>query len=1282
MALVKYIPNRFEDVVHEYESDEATLLAALRDFAVEHPQFMRPLIWKRKLATVNGEVIANDDMEGFALQPDDVIELTHTLEGGFFSSIYGWFASLGKPAEIDTDGDVGGSDVYDFEGPKTKTKGDMPVHIIYGEHLTGGQLINFNMWSDGQVNYLDMLLAVSEGEVHGIPNQDEDAMTTPPTAMEDVATQEPYIKLNDAFVTDYEDCQWAFRVGTNYQTSITGFRNISTVYDQNNLEVPGPDTWTTTYTTNSDIDRYDVKLVCPALFKTNKKGKIRTRGVNYQIRHQLTASPGSAWDYQPNTASWFNVSDKSKSEVKTSQEITVASRDQWDIEIRRESPATDAFDAADNLQFDSITEYVDEDLAYPNTAVVAIRVKATDQISGSFPNVLTMIRGRKVRVPDLGGGREFNDYYWTGTGLNFLLLADDSDPVTWDGTSYTDQWTQNPAYIMRDLLLNTRYGMGQAVDAADLDEATIDSSARYCWQKEGTTHKNRLNFIIDTKQDPPTVLAQMALVSRIFIFWNGGYIKFKYERDEDPIQLFSMGNITQDSFTVNYTAYTKIPNVVEVQYADKDQDYKTITREVVDESEWALGKARRVKKVNLLGVTDVDQSLREAKLYLNKARFSRKTVNFKTTIGAAQCEPGDIIAFQHDVPQWGWGGRAVDGTSNTIVLDEPVAQDVLDDPTAYDIQVQFTDDVIDIKDIVSATGNTITISGSFTYNPQEDDPYIIGVVDSTIAEYRINSMQLSARDEISIVAGEHVAAIYSDTGMEVSTDESTELPNPAEAAPDVEGLALYELHNEVGFGISFRQPEATLVFNYAEIWLSTDNIKFVKVAEGYGDDDVEYYNCLPGIEYFVRVYSVNKIGIKSTTYVEDSIVLSGKQIKYPAAPTGLEVEGGGLNTEFAGKDCKVVWRINAPYGGAGSLEPEQPAGQGPANWALVKDFVVQIWNQRLDTMLREEITTDQFYTYTYEKNWEDNNVPSTGSGAVRQVWIKVYQRNYYNYISETPALINVSNPAPDMTSIVPVLSPVFQGARVNFTSFIIDDNDMDYFKVYYGFTNPPTASVDHISRSAQTYVVQGQLQNKKMFVSIEPYDSFGVGSSTAVGSVTTLGFDFIDEDVNQYTLKADSVVASIIKHGDIQASHMGVSRLSAITANIGSVNAGYISGVIITGGLFRTATPGNKRIEITSDGIALKIPGTTGGYGDIRYGTDTGANASVFYGAGAVAFIHHVDEAVPFYIQQEQSVADFHFYNRGADPSGAAELGDVAVVNGSLKICSVAGAPGTWVFVR
>jgi hypothetical protein len=123
-----------------------------------------------------------------------------------------------------------------------------------------------------------------------------------------------------------------------------------------------------------------------------------------------------------------------------------------------------------------------------------------------------------------------------------------------------------------------------------------------------------------------------------------------------------------------------------------------------------------------------------------------------------------------------------------------------------------------------------------------------------------------------------------------------------------------------------------------------------------------------------------------------------------------------------------------------------------------------------------------------------------------------------------------------------------------------------------------------------------------------------------------------------------------------------------------AIYGGTLDAPVITGGLIRTASSG-QRTEINSQGITLLVGTTAATYGDsgYKYGDDTRS-----YGTGVLAYINSSLRAVPIYIQAEQDVADIHLPNRSDDPTGAAEVGDLCVVDGRLKICVVAGTPGGW----
>ena len=146
------------------------------------------------------------------------------------------------------------------------------------------------------------------------------------------------------------------------------------------------------------------------------------------------------------------------------------------------------------------------------------------------------------------------------------------------------------------------------------------------------------------------------------------------------------------------------------------------------------------------------------------------------------------------------------------------------------------------------------------------------------------------------------------------------------------------------------------------------------------------------------------------------------------------------------------------------------------------------------------------------------------------------------------------------------------------------------------------------------------------------------------------------------------VLGSAIITDLITADEINVSKLDAISANLGNITAGNLTSIII-----ETATE-PPRVRLDSQGFYYQVTTSTGKYATFKYGDGTK------YGAGVRALFCN-----PNYPQVAILAADdrgdIRFFNRASDPAGPSEIGDLAVVNGVLKICTAAGSPGTWTVV-
>lgn len=154
-------------------------------------------------------------------------------------------------------------------------------------------------------------------------------------------------------------------------------------------------------------------------------------------------------------------------------------KDTYLIKVARLNPESTDLQINDTIQLHSITEIVNGDFIYPNTALLALKIKATGQLHGSIPNVTSIVRGKKISVPDIAGGSEaFDEVWYDSTDERFE--NSDGEERTWDESTYTEEWSDNAILCVRDLVLNKRFGLGQYVKNSDLDADNIVSLIKEC----------------------------------------------------------------------------------------------------------------------------------------------------------------------------------------------------------------------------------------------------------------------------------------------------------------------------------------------------------------------------------------------------------------------------------------------------------------------------------------------------------------------------------------------------------------------------------------------------------------------------------------------------------------------------------------------------------------------------------------------------------------------------------------------------------------------------------
>ena len=699
------------------------------------------------------------------------------------------------------------SPTYNWDGITSTQEVGIPVPIVYGLHRTGGNIITAYITTDGDKNYLNVLLAVSEGEIDSISG----------------------VEINDNPIANFDGVSTYTRMGTNTQAVLANFNDI---HDVRSVGSELTKDNAVTYTTSSHVvEGFKIHFNFPSgLYVIDSgSGDIRAWEVTYKVEYRVR-NTGAYIDLGSTT-----INAKSRSNVRRYYEKTGLTANQYDIKVTRTSADTSTYNIGD-FWLQSVDETATDDIAYVNTALYGLKALASDQLSGGMPNFTCLVKGRKVNAPQIiynGSQVDYDDYYWDPDVSKYKLFSNDRI-ISWDETTYIDQYNANPIWCVKDLLTNTRYGLGDYITAADhIDNSLFVEMSKYCDERVpdgdgGYEKRFRMDIVIDTASKALDWIMQLCATFRGMPFYSEGNIKIRIDKPEDPIQLFTMGNIAENSFTQSWKSIKQVPNVCNVSFVDKDKDYKKDTVAYTDEDSLAAGDPMRPMSVNVFAAR-LSQCLREARYALKVGKYVNRSISFTAGIDAIAIQPGDVFSVSHDVPQWGWSGRVKSAFGTQVTLDQEVT---LSSGTTYALRIRNNiNDYIEEKTVTTAASTTdvLTVSSAYKTLPKQFDVYAFGPTASVKKDFRCISLEREGLNKVKITATEYNALVYDDSEISNPTSNYSSLDL---SIPSVASLLLTERlikmadgSIELGIDVWFDPPTLTSYVKTARayrIYISDD----------------------------------------------------------------------------------------------------------------------------------------------------------------------------------------------------------------------------------------------------------------------------------------------------------------------------------------------------------------------------------------------------------------------------------------------------------------------------
>lgn len=367
--------------------------------------------------------------------------------------------------------------------------------------------------------------------------------------------------------------------------------------------------------------------------------------------------------------------------------------DDWQIKITKVSPDysgdpvfKDIFEMSfDSFQCFCMTQdhflhptYVSNQLrSHQNLAVIKISGKSTDQFS-SLPDFYGIYRGLKIQVP-IG-------YHPDQMGSAAY------DYPTWNGTVDV-KWTNNPVWILHDLIMNTRYGLRHHSPNVAINQADFYEASRYCDEPVETAtgdiqKRYTFNGIISDNQNSKEVLHFLAGAFDAVLYDDGtGTYRLRVDKWADPHILITPECVTPQGFSYTFTDITTRYNDLTVVFTNPDKGWAEDRRRVYDQT--LINRNGRIPlDFVAIGCTNEAEAYRRALWRMLTANTETIQVSFTTGRLGFILEPFDIVYLGDDNMGFGQAtGRILETRGDLISLRDKIYFD--SNLTIPDVNFQF-----------------------------------------------------------------------------------------------------------------------------------------------------------------------------------------------------------------------------------------------------------------------------------------------------------------------------------------------------------------------------------------------------------------------------------------------------------------------------------------------------------------------------------------------------------------------------------------------------------------
>ena len=309
------------------------------------------------------------------------------------------------------------------------------------------------------------------------------------------------------------------------------------------------------------------------------------------------------------------------------------------------------------ISLEKVTEVIDAKFSYPGSAIVGTKIDSRN--ISSIPPRSFDLRLKRVLVPSnyyplAPDGKDKRRYK---TSTEFEAATAESLQIykgNWDGT-FKEAWTDNPAWVLFDMLVDYSYGLGSFIDASQVNIWELYKIGRFCDAVDrngafvgvdntygGKEPRYAINVIMADKISVFDAINAISSVFRGNVFYANSYIDFTDDRLKIPLAEFSNANVKDGTFSYTNSRKDEEFNVVEVSYLDENDSFKPKI-EYVENSDDIRKRGILRTTIDSFGVTSKAMAQRIGKHVLYATTNENQAVSFVGGLETLYLKPGDLI---------------------------------------------------------------------------------------------------------------------------------------------------------------------------------------------------------------------------------------------------------------------------------------------------------------------------------------------------------------------------------------------------------------------------------------------------------------------------------------------------------------------------------------------------------------------------------------------------------------------------------------------------------------